>query len=369
MSVIWTNIPRLAGLVVLLCLCGLSGQFAFAADENADPKVERFKLSMRDAELIKHIDAQEKFMKLMAAPGVLSLETLNEVDFEVRDMAFYRFNDRQYQKFPRVFYDSIEQQLMDKFLQARRFTVHECFECKTTRVLLKEKQFSVLRQLDSNESLKEIGEKIGVDSFVLWEAYMYKGEPVLNLRIVSAANGQIRWSRQYQSELDYEFDWEIYSSMWGLSIQPDSTQGSGSFDISPILDIGIRTLSRSTIMDRIYYGYGIETFFNTMDRTKAGLFGLSLNGRVALEIDSLLGMQRKAYGNWLAYFSLGQAFIINNPVMLVRSGLEIRVNRRNFVELGAVYTPHTSFNTTTDGAANVAQVSGFGYDVTIGFRF
>lgn len=362
-------------LVLRLSLSGLlllAGTPTMAAEQpTADqPKVERFKLSIRDAELIQHIDAQEKFMKLMDAPGVLSINVLNEVDFEVRDVAFYRFNDRQYQNFPRVFYDSIEQKLMDRFLRARRFSVHECFECKTTRVLLKEKQFSVLRQLDSNESLKEIGEKIGVDSFVLWEAYMYKGEPVLNLRIVSAANGQVRWSRQYQSELDYEFDWEIYSSLWGLQIARTATGVGDDVAISPILDFGIRTLSRSTIMDGIFYGYGIETFFNTMDRTQANLFGFSLNARAGIEIDGLLGFERKAYGNWLYYFSLGQAFVKNNPVMLMRTGIEIRVNRRNFIELGGVYLTETPFSVDpATGYADTASIGGLGYDVTIGFRF
>ena len=354
--------------IVLIFILVFVSQGGVAAE--GGQAVERFKLSYRDAEMIQYIDAQEKFMKLLEAPGVLSLDILNDIDFEVRDVAFYRFNDRQYKNFPRLFYDAVEQRLVDRFLQAKRFSVLECFECKTTRVLLKEKQFSVLRQLDSNEALNEIGKKIGVDSFVLWEAYMYKGEPMLNIRVVAAENGQVRWSRQYQAEADYEFDWEMYTALWGLSGTRAATAGGANIDVSPLLDIGVRTLSRSTIMDQLYYGYGIETFFNTMSRTEMPLFGMSLSARIGIEIDGMLGLDRKNYGNWLIYGSIGQAFIINNPAMLLRGGLEIRVNRRNFIEIGGVYLPPTSFETSgLAGYASSASIGGLGYDVTMGFRF
>jgi hypothetical protein len=359
--------------ILMLLIAALTGSLFIgtnALGAEGDPTVERFKLSYRDAEMIRYIDAQEKFMKLLEAPGVLSSDVVGDIDFEARDVAFSRFNDRQYKKFPRLFYDAVEQRLVDKFLATKRFSVTECFECKTTRVLLKEKQFSVLRQLDSNEALKEIGEKIGVDSFVLWEAHMYKGEPMLNIRVVSAANGQVRWSRQYQAEPEYEFDWEIYTALWGMKAKRTATGGGSNVSVSPLLDLGVRTLSRSTIMDELYYGYGIETFFNTMNRTEMPLFGLSLNARVGLEIDTMLGLDRKNYGNWLVYGSVGQAFIINNPVMLLRGGLEIRVNRRNFIEIGGVFMPSTSFDAgTLSGYSSSATIGGIGYDVTMGFRF
>ncbi|MDH5545875.1 MAG: hypothetical protein OEZ43_09795 [Gammaproteobacteria bacterium] len=366
------NGSKRKALFLLMSFFVISPDAVMAADPSATPQVERFKLSYRDAEMIQYIDAQEKFVKLLDSPGVLTEEVLKDIDFEVRNIAFYRFNDRQYKKFPRIFYDSIEQRLMDRFIRAKRFAVHECFECKTTRVLLKEKQFSVLRQLDSNEALNEVGKKIGVDSFVLWEAYMYKGDPMLNIRVVSAADGQVRWSKQYLSEPAYEFEWEMYSSLWGIKAIRARTSGSGSdISVSPILDIGLRTLSRSTISDKIYYGYGVEAFFNTMYRTQVDLYGLSLNARVGVEMDSMLGLEMKNYGNWLMYLSVGQAFLKNNPVLLIRGGLEIRINRRNFIEIGGVFIPTTTFSNGSALAnySDVSSLSNLGYDVTIGFRF
>ena len=78
---------------LLICSLAFVSQGVFSAE--GDPTVERFKLSYRDAEMIQYIDAQEKFMKLLEAPGVLSLDILNDIDFDVKDVAFYRFNDRQ----------------------------------------------------------------------------------------------------------------------------------------------------------------------------------------------------------------------------------------------------------------------------------
>ena len=290
----------------------------YAEDEPAvgGTQIQRLKLSHREKEQLNNLDAQEQFMTLLNSPEFLSIDVLNEISFDVRKLAFYRFNDRQYKKFPRRFYDFIEQRLMDKFIKARRFSVHECFECKTTKILLKETQFSVLRQLDSNQALAEVGQKIGVDSFVIWEGYMYKGEPVLNLRIVTAPDGQVVWSQQYQAEPDYEYEWEFYSSMWGLDATRKATGSVPDITVSPLINFGFRTLSRSTITDRIYYGYGVETFFNTTDRDKIGIIGFSLNAKIALEIDSVFGMQKKNYGNWLIYVSIGQALVNAKPVSL-----------------------------------------------------
>ena len=333
-------------------------------------KVQRLKLTDSDKEQLSKLDAQDQFMTLLNAPEFLSLEALNEISFDVRKLAFYRFNDRQYKKFPRIFYDFIEQRMMDNFLQAQRFSVHECFECKTTKILLKEKQFSVLRQLDSNQALADVGEKIGVDSFVLWEGYMYKDEPVLNLRIVTAHDGQVVWSQQYQAEPDYEYDWEFYSSLWGLTATRASTGATADFEVSPLTNIGFRTLSRSTITDRLYYGYGLEAFFNTIDRDKIGIIGISLNAKIALEIDAVFGMKKKSYGNWLIYVSVGQALVNAKPVILSKAGLEMRLNRRSFVSIGGVYLPETTFEEdAVSGYASQSTLGGFSYDITLGFRF
>lgn len=355
----------------ILFIIGLLLSFSVTAEDLSESvQVQRLKLSDRDRELLKNIDAQEKFMALLGSPGMLSVETLNEIEFNTRKIAFYRFNDRQYRNFPRVFYDVIEQRLMDKFLRPKRFSVHECFECKTTRVLLKEKQFSILRQLDSNKNLADVGEKIGVDSFVLWEAYMYKGEPVLNLRVVSAVDGRVVWSRQYQNEPDYEYEWEFYSSLWGLKTSRQSTGAEADISISPLLDFGIRTLTRSTITRRLYYGYGIEAFLNTSDRDKIALFGLALSAKLALELDAMLGIERTSYGNWLIYGSIAQALVKSKPVIISKGGLEVRMNRRSYVSIGGVFLFSTEFGSTPlVGYSNTATLGGLSYELTFGFRF
>ncbi len=359
---------RLAGVTLLSGIICSSALALESSDEGVH--VQRLQLSERDRELLKNIDAQEKFMTLLDSPGMLSIKALNEIEFDTRKIAFYRFNDRQYRNFPRVFYDLIEQRMMDKFLKPKRFSVHECFECKTTRVLLKEKQFSILRQLDSNKNLADVGKKIGVDSFVLWEAYMYKGEPVLNVRVVSAKDGRVVWSMQYQNEPDYEYAWEFYSALWGLKTTRQSTGTAADISISPIIDLGVRTLTRSTITNRLYYGYGIEVFLNTADRDQINLFGLALSAKLALELDAMFGIERTNYGNWLIYGSLAQALVKSEPVIMSKAGLEVRMNRRSYVSIGGIFLFATDFGVNPlSGYENSAVLSGISYDITFGFRF
>jgi len=358
-------------LIGVALLSGIICSSALALESSNDGvHVQRLQLSERDRELLKNIDAQEKFMTLLDSPSLLSLKALNEIEFGIRKIAFYRFNDRQYRNFPRVFYDLIEQRMMDKFLKPKRFSVHECFECKTTRVLLKEKQFSILRQLDSNKKLADVGEKIGVDSFVLWEAYMYKGEPVLNVRVVSAKDGRVVWSMQYQNEPDYEYDWEFYSSLWGLKTTRQSTGTGANISISPIIDLGVRTLTRSTITNRLYYGYGIEVFFNTSSRDQINLFGLALSAKLALELDAMFGIERTNYGNWLVYGSLAQALVKSEPVIISKGGLEVRMNRRSYVSFGGIFLFSTAFGANPmNGYEDSASLGGMSYDITFGYRF
>jgi hypothetical protein len=320
---------------------------------------------------MRYADEHTKFSEMLSSSHVLSITDLNDLDFSVRSVAFYRIGDRQNKKFSRNFYESLEQKLISKFIELKRFSIHECFECKTTRVLLKEQQFSILRQLDSNKSLDELGEKIGVDHFILWDAFMHKNNPILNIRIVSAENGQVRWSRQYHGEQEeQELNWEFYTSLWGLEATRKATTAAEDAVVTPLIAIGFRRLEDSTVSKRLFYGYGAEFFLNTEGRTDIDIYGLSLNGRVAVELDPSLGMEDKSYGNWLVYLSLGQAFIYNTPTLIMRSGVEIRVNKKSFVDIGTVIIKEEEFSVRkSTGYASEATLGGASYDLTIGYRF
>lgn len=321
-------------------------------------------------EALAYLNVQTKFMNLISNPAFMPPEQLQEIDFSVRSMAFYRVADRQNKKFPRHFYDAIEQKLVNKFLQVRRFSVHECFECKTTRILLKEKHFEILRQLDSNGKFKEIGEKIGVDSFVLWDAYLHKDEPVVNVRIVSAENGQIRWSTQFHSEPVFEYTWEIYSSYWNLPISRASTGSGPDLDITTTLNFGTRMLSRSTISRFLYYGFGLDFFFNTVDRDNVSVYGVNVNGKLSMELDPIFGMKSKNYGNWLVYAGVGQTYVNLVPTIGGRLGLEVRFNRRAYIDIGYLYFQEAQYEQgKKTGYESAAVIKGLGTEVSLGARF
>ncbi len=354
------------------------GAFGFAvtasafAESGANERLnaKTFRLNSRDAEYVAINGAHAKFLKLLDMPGALAPQSLNDMDSSVRDIAFYRMSDRQNKRFPRTLYESIEQKMITKFSKTKRYAVHECLECKTTRVFLKENQFSILRQLDSNESLAKVGAKLGVDHFVLWDAYEDQGQAVINIRIVSASNGQVRWSEQYRTGgPEHDIGWEWYTSFWGLKATRASTGSGADITVTPLLAIGARTLTRSTMSDRIYYGYGAEIFLNTTDLNALAAMGVSLNGRLAFELDTAFGSE-KNYGNWLLYVSVGQVFVRTMPSLVSRMGLEIRPNKRSFVDLGMVYMPGKAFEPNKlSGYSDEATVGGIGYDLTLGVRF
>jgi len=357
-------------IVLVLAVFLLQGLLATIAKAE-DTEIKRIRFGAHKTENMLYADELMKFTEMLRSEKILSMQELNSMDFAVRSVAFYRIGDRQNKKFDRNFYETIEQKMINKFIPMNRFSVHECFECKTTRVLLKEKQFSVLRQLDSNASLSELGEKLGVDHFVLWDAYMHKGNPMLNIRVVGAANGQVRWSRQYHGEQEQqELNWEFYTSVWGLEATRPATTAAEDAVVTPLIAVGFRRLTESTISKRLFYGYGAELFFNTEDRAKIDVYGLNINGRVAIELDPSLGMEDKSYGNWLAYFSVGQAFLYNTPTLIMRSGIEMRINKKSFIDIGTVTVKEKEFSVRSySGYSNRATLGGTNYDLTIGYRY
>lgn len=358
-------------------ICFLFLQAFAGALYAADPPQEQVKtpaqigrFSAQELEAIRYWGVQAKFMTLIENPATLSPELLNDIDFSVRSIAFYRTSDRQNKRFPRTFYESLEQKMIDRFLAVKRFSVHECFECKTTRVLLKKSSFKVLRQMDSNESLKKVGKEIGVDAFLLWDAFLYKNEPVLNLRIVSSENGQVRWSKQYKRQAAFEYKWEFYTSYWNLSATRASTGSAADIAVSPLLAVGTRSVTNSTISRFMHYGIGSELFFNTTDRDQINVWGFNINGRIALEIDTLFGSRRKNYGNWLIYTSIAQAFLKSSPTLQAGSGLEIRLNKNSYIGIGMMWFRPQSFKVTANSNYDpTATLSGLGYDFTLGMRF
>lgn len=360
-------------------LVGAIGSSVFAADETVAPAaaadqptaVKTIKFSNQDSEYLRKSGLAGKFLRMLESPAALARENLNEIDFSVRDIAFYRMSDRQNKRFSRNFYETLEQKMVNKFNGITRFAIHECFECKVTRVVVQKNQFQVLRQWDSNQTLNDVGKKLGVDHFALWDAYEEHGQAVINLRIVSAQNGQVRWSHQFRSgEIEREMNWEVYTSFWRIKATRQPTSAAAPVTVDQFMSIGIRSIDRSTISERLFFSYGMETFFNTADRDAVNMFGLTLHARMSLEIDTLIGFSQKDYGNWMFYGDVDQTFVKTVPTYGVRGGLEIRPNKRYFIDIGGMYFLTKTFDVTKlTGYESTASFGGIGYDITLGYRY
>ncbi|MDH5692888.1 MAG: hypothetical protein OEZ47_07270 [Gammaproteobacteria bacterium] len=343
------------------------------AYENQQPSaVDTIDFNSRDKEFLRDAGVQGKFLKMLESPEALNEYILNNISGEVHRIAFYRMSDRQNKRFPKTLYESIEQTLINKFTSVRRFGVHECLQCKTTRVLLRNNQLQVLRHFESNDNLKKVGSEIKVDHFVMWDAYTDLESAVINLRIVSVDTGQVRWSRQFRSgDVGSEISREFYTSFWGLNVTRAATDATvTSVSASPVIATGFRMISRSTVSNHVYYGYGLEFFSNTTEISSVLATGININGRLAIELDPLFRRTAPEYGNWLLYLMVGQAFIINNPAVTAGAGLEVKPTRKAFLSLGALYMAPTNFETfASAGLADTAKIGGMGYEITLGYRF
>ena len=361
------NNRRLPALILLLAGL-LLAQTAVAQDK---ANAQQIRLSTWDKEYVREVGAHAMFLKLLDQPGAMSERSLQNMDGAVHNIAFYRTSDRQNKRFPRTFYASLQQKMMNKFSRVRRFAVHECMECSNVRVVVKKDQFKVLRQAESNHELAEIGKKLDIDHFAMWDAYLDNGEAVINIRVVGAEDGRVRWSQQYRTGgPDRDIGLEFYTSFWGVKATRQATGSQADISVAPLLAVGLRTVTRSTMSGRFFYGYGAEVFLNTFDRNSVNVFGADINGRLAMELDPIFGGGGKNYGNWLLYVSVGQAFIGTQPSVLSRFGLEIRPNKFSFVDLGLTHMLPRQFEAVTlSGYETKAEVGGYGYDITLGVRF
>jgi hypothetical protein len=70
------------------------------------------------------------------------------------------------------------------------------------------------------------------------------------------------------------------------------------------------------------------------------------------------------------YGDVNQTFIKTVPTYGVRGGLEIRPNKRYFIDIGGIYFLTKTFDVSTlSGYANTAEFGGIGYDITLGYRY
>lgn len=357
--------------MIFLLLTGINRLSA----EELSPDALAKKVALYQNEQNLYADALERFLQIIQNKHTLSEAALNKIPYEVRNIALYRTGDRQNKAFSKSFYNTLEQAIINRLTQVKRFAIKECFECKVTKVLLRKDQFMVVRQVDSTEGMKKIAKAIGADSFLLWDAYLYKGRPILDLRLFSAETGSVVWSDQYKAVVPQKAEVEWYTSSWSIPATRKKTS-TGTADVSSqsLFVIGRKVIDQSTISDKVQFAYGAEAFWNPDKRPEVALYGFGITGTVYKEVDSWFGNTGGQYSNYQLYLSAGQYFNPDSSATLATTGLKIRFSHRFFAELGwvSVVSPTgliSKGQTSKTGLENTATLFGSGAQFSLGARF
>lgn len=328
------------------------------------------KIDLKGNDTLSELDAFEQYRSLFLSPGVFSTSEIKSIPNQVKSIAFYRMNDRRNRKLSEETYNAIEQLIVEKFLNNSRIEVKECMQCKTTRVVMAEDRFSVLRRVASNDKLSEIGKTLGVDAFLMWDAYVEQKKIFFNARLVAEKDGRFLWARQYVLDTEQPTKFMFNTALWGLSGTRASTTGAATQTLNSVLALGVRTIEATSLSDKVSYGYGFNFFLNPSQRSYFDITGLAVNARMTMEIDSLFSDTVKSYGNYNLYASVGEALVSGTPAYMFQGGLELRFNRRQHLDFGFVYMQQNNINfITANGYNKQGSFGGFGYDLSLGIRF
>lgn len=328
------------------------------------------KIVIKGNDTLSELDTYEQYRKLFESPNVFSTSEIKSIPNEVKSIALYRMNDRRNRKLNAQTYTAIEQLIVEKFLNNSRIDVKECMECKTTRVVMAEDRFSVLRRVASNDKLTAMGKKLKVDGFLMWDAYVEDQKIFFNARIVSSEKGSFLWAKQYLLDTEQPTKWMFNTSLWGLEATRKSTNGGSTQSMNSVLALGLRTIEGTTLSDQVSYGYGFNFFVNPGQRDYFDITGMSVNVRATFELDSLFSEEAKPYGNYGIYGGTGVALVSGTPAYMLQGGAELRFNRRQHLNLGFVYMQENEVELiNADGYDKQGTFGGFGYDLSIGIRF
>jgi hypothetical protein len=324
----------------------------------------------QDPVFYNKLELYDKFSKLMGSEDTLSDKHLQEIDLAIVKVALYRTRDRKAHHLPANIYAMIENKIIRKLMDSRRFQVYECLECKTTQVMLKEDSFSVLRLLESNQRLQHVGRDIGVNGILMWNAFVESGKVVLQMRLVDVNSGRIMWSQQYLKKSSLQFDPQLYVGLWGLPYSRNGIAGNANVSGGGVLNMGALWVQRSAFSENVDYGAGFDVFANTAQTEAVNVQALGVNGRMMVALDSLWGKANKQTSLFNAYLSMGISLVKSEVLPVVRGGLTLRFNHHNYIDLGMVMIPETLFQFPSNPVlVDEGRFGGASYDISMGYRF
>lgn len=268
----------------------------------------------------------------------------------------------------------IESKLKNKFLSTRRLQVYECLECKVVHVSMEKDKFVMSKVIESNDRLKEVGKKIGVNGFLIWSLYTDDKNIYLDLNIVNATNGMVVWTKQYvrnpstTKKLDSEYAVDLSVGFLGYNVVRKNTAGDPA-KVDKVIVENIALTKKTAFSDVVSVGLGFTHFHNITDTDLIDTSGFYVYPLIEIQMGPYYGKKLSLFN---FYVGAGEAFFstFESPVLL--SGLNIRLRPELFVGVGFVNINSKTVkqpNVSTGAYEPTINFGGNTYEVKFGYRF
>jgi len=316
---------------------------------------------------------KDGFAHLINDPSILSSDDFKDVKSLPGSVALYYDGDRLHRKVPKEVAQFVEDQLTVKMVNEGLMRVADCPDCKKTKVVVLKDAMRVETPASSKKGFEELGQRVGAESFLMWDANETEGRFNLATRLVDAQKGEILWSKEYiknitqrDVELGYsQIDWRLSLSTWGLTATREATEGGKAATLSGVTAITIDRKMMPHNNNGIGYSVGFSYFKNTSGNTLFDVSGYALKARVIADMGRLF--DRIPY---IVYAGLGNVQFNESRGFMLDAGVEFPFSKHGFASFGAVQLSGDQIQWDYEpGYLSSSEFGGVAYDFTVGFNF
>jgi len=296
------------------------------------------------------------FYNLLNDGKTLSLLDISQIDFPPARIALYQADDRSSSLTSKTSNTFVESEISERFVKSSRYSVISCIECKTTKIALKDGKLKISQPIESNDDLKLLGEKLGVDAFLFWQVSSINNEEHLSLKLVSADDNRIVWAKQY-SYFHYPekvtASEELYMGLMFVDAKRVDTVANDTVKMDSLSTIGYRYKDESNFNSNLDFSLSIELISSAFNDDAFALIGFALEERLYYNLQELTDVLPMN-----AYLGIGQIFFEGSHNFFFRTGLSLPLGEVSSIDFGAVYLNDTNISWEEDG--NYSQSSDIG---------
>lgn len=296
------------------------------------------------------------FYNLLNDETTLSLLDISQIDFPPARIALYQEDDRSSTIVSKSTNTLVESTIAERFVNSSRYSLVSCIECKTTKITLTDGELKISQPIETNDDLKLLGKKLGIDAFLFWQVSKINNEEHLNLKLVAAEDNRVVWSKQYsyfyypESVTSSE---ELFIGLMFIDAKRTDSVNNNTVNMDSLSTFGYRYKDESSSDPNLEFSIGIELVSSAFNDDAFSLTGFALEERMYYnlkDVTNVLAMK--------AYLGIGQLFFEGSHNFFFRTGLAFPLGDSSSIDFGAVYLNDTDVTWEADG--NYSQSSDIG---------